>query len=85
MLHLRKKRHDYITNYLYQASRYTITLAEQYEVGNIVIGDIKGIKQKNQHKTFVQISIGRFTKMIKYKAELAGIKVKYQKNPTPAV
>ena len=76
---LRKKRHDYITNYLHQASRTIITLAEQYDIGNIVIGDIKGIKQENHIKTFVQIPISRFTQMVAYKAELAGIQVTYQR------
>ncbi len=76
---LRKKRHDYITNYLHQASRTIIRLAEQYDVGSIVIGDIKGIKQQNHIKTFVQSPIGRFRQMIAYKAELAGMQVIYQK------
>lgn len=76
---LRKKRHDYITNTLHQASRQIIKWAEKYQVGHIIIGDIKGIKQENQIKTFVQIPIGRLTQMITYKAELAGIKVTYQK------
>lgn len=75
---LRKKRHDYITNYLHQASRTIIKLAEQYDIGTIVIGDIKGIKQQSTIKTFVQIPIERFTQMIQYKAELAGIKLTYQ-------
>ncbi|OEF96045.1 RNA-guided endonuclease InsQ/TnpB family protein [Desulfuribacillus alkaliarsenatis] len=76
---LRKKRHDYITNYLHQASRTIINLAQQYDIGTIVIGDIKRIKQHSTLKTFVQIPIERFTKMIQYKAELAGIKITYQK------
>jgi len=75
---LRKKRHDYITNTLHQASRRIIKWAEHYQVGHIIIGNIKGIKQENHHKTFVQIPISRFTQMIVYKAELAGIKVTYQ-------
>jgi len=60
---LQNKRHDYITNYLHQASRTIVKLAEQYDVGKIIIGDIKGIKQQNQIKTFIQIPISQFTQV----------------------
>ena len=76
---LRKKRRDYITNYLHQASRYIIGLAKRYHVGKIIIGDIKNIKQNNPIKTFVQIPIQRLPQMISYKGQLEGIGVEYQK------
>ncbi len=76
---LRKKRKDYITNYLHQASRYIIELAKRYQVGKVIIGDIKNIKQNNQIKTFVQIPIQRLAQMISYKGQLEGIGVEYQK------
>ncbi|GAA0370825.1 hypothetical protein GCM10008968_28320 [Bacillus horti] len=76
--HLRIKRDHYITNTLHQASQYIVKLAEQYDVGTIVIGDMKGVKQTNQAKTFVQVPIQRLAKMIKYKANMRGIKTVYQ-------
>ncbi|MCF6094546.1 RNA-guided endonuclease TnpB family protein, partial [Microaerobacter geothermalis] len=42
---LRMKRHHILQNYLHQASRKIIELAKTYQVGKIVIGEIKEIKQ----------------------------------------
>ncbi|MCF6092442.1 hypothetical protein L1765_00355 [Microaerobacter geothermalis] len=60
---LRIKRHHILQNYLHQASRIIIELAKTYQVGKIVIGEIKEIKQHNPIKTFVQIPIQRFVQM----------------------
>ncbi|WP_262362392.1 RNA-guided endonuclease InsQ/TnpB family protein [Paenibacillus senegalensis] len=71
---LRMKRDHFITNALHQASRYIVKLAKQYDVGTIIMGDMKGIKQTNQAKTFVQVPVQRLAKMIKYKVNIRGIK-----------
>jgi putative transposase len=70
-----KKRHDFMSNYLHQASSWIIKLAEQYDIGKIVIGDIKGVKHQNEAKTFVQVPIQRLTKLVKYKSEALGIEM----------
>jgi putative transposase len=74
-----KKRHDYMMNYLHQASRWIIELAEKYDIGTIVIGDMKGVKQKNVAKTFVQVPVQRLGEMVEYKATASGFEVVYQK------
>ena len=74
---LRIKRKNYIVNYLHQASRKIINLAKKHQVSKIVIGDIKQIKQDMKYnKSFVQIPIQRFKKLIEYKAKLEGIVIK---------
>jgi IS605 OrfB family transposase len=73
---LRIKRKNYIANYLHQASRMIINLAQKHQVGKIIIGDIKQIKQKmNYNKSFVQIPIQRLKELIEYKAKLEGIEL----------
>jgi putative transposase len=69
---LQKKRRDTIHNTLHQASRIILNLAKKHQVGTIVIGDLKGIKQESCLKSFVQIPIGRLVELITYKAELDG-------------
>ena len=74
--YLRIKRRDYVNNYLHQASRRVIDLAQKNSVNKIVIGDLKNIKQgMNYNKDFVQIPIQKFKELIEYKAKLAGIGV----------
>ena len=73
---LRTKRRDYVNNYLHQASREIINLAQKHSVNTIVIGDLENIKQgMDYNKDFVQIPIQRFKELIEYKAELAGIEI----------
>lgn len=72
---LRRRRHDKITDTLHKGSRKIIQLAQEYQVGKIVLGNLKGIKHENKLKTFVQIPLQRFAHMVTYKAELAGIEV----------
>lgn len=73
---LRRKRANYINNYMHQASSLVIKLAHHYEVGQIVIGEMTSIKQgMNYNKSFVQIPQKKFADLIKYKAKLCGIKV----------
>ena len=72
---LRVDRRNYVLDYLHKASRKVINIALNNNVGTIVIGDIKNIKQNSTIKSFVQIPIQRFVNMIEYKAELEGINV----------
>jgi IS605 OrfB family transposase len=66
-------------NYLHQASRWIVEQAKSKDIGTIVIGDMKGIKQANDAKTFVQVPIQRLVQLITYKAELLGMEVHLQK------
>ena len=73
---LRFKRRNFVADYLHKASKKIVELATKNSVGTIVIGDIAGIKQNNEHnKHFVSIPIQRFKDLIEYKAKLEGIKV----------
>lgn len=75
-----------ICNRPVKSASYIIQLAKQHQVGTIVFGDIKNIKQKSTLKTFVQIPIQRLSDLTKYKAELEGIKVtKRKENYTSGV
>ncbi|PTV92953.1 IS605 OrfB family transposase [Halanaerobium saccharolyticum] len=70
---LRIDRRNYVLNYLHKASRQVIDIALNENVGTIVIGDIKNIKQNSTIKSFVQIPVQRLVNMIEYKAKLEGI------------
>ena len=77
---LRSYRNNYMNNYLHKASRQVINLAIKHKCKEIVIGDITNIKQNMDYgKTFVQVPIESYAKLIEYKAQLEGIKVIYQK------
>lgn len=76
---IRRYRNNYINDYMHKVSKAIIDKAIENNVGKIVIGKIKGIKQNmNFNKVFVQIPIQRLAELIKYKAELQGIIVKFQ-------
>ena len=72
---LRKSRSNFVKNYMHKASRIIINIALSKKVSEIVIGDISGIKQNSDIKSFVQIPIQRLVNMIEYKAALEGITV----------
>ena len=72
---LRVDRRNYVLDYLHKASRRVVDIALDNNVGTIVIGDIKNIKQNSTIKSFVQIPVQRFVTMIGYKAELEGINI----------
>ena len=72
---LQKSRNQYMQDALHKASRRVIDLAMDHKCHTIVIGDISGIKQENQAKGFVQIPVQKLVGLIKYKAELFGVKV----------
>ncbi|MCR5747216.1 MAG: transposase [Lachnospiraceae bacterium] len=78
---LTKRRNQKIRDYLHKASRKIIDLAQAENVGLIVIGNNTGWKQKvtlgkTTNQNFVSIPYHILIDMIRYKATLAGIKVK---------
>lgn len=75
IIKLQKKRNDYIKDKLHKISKKIVELALTMNCNTIVIGDIKGIKQENYAKSFVQIPQQELVDKIKYKAELVGLKV----------
>ncbi|APF27426.1 transposase, IS605 OrfB family [Clostridium sporogenes] len=76
---LRKYRNNYINDYLHKVSKNIIDKAIKNNVGKIVIGKLKDIKQDmNYNKSFVQIPIQRLVELITYKAKLKGIEIKLQ-------
>ncbi|WP_297522354.1 transposase [uncultured Clostridium sp.] len=75
----RRYRKNYINDYMHKVSKSIIDKATENNVGKIVIGKLKEIKQNMDfNKTFVQIPIQYLTKLIVYKAKLQGIEVKFQ-------
>lgn len=73
------KRDNFVNNYIHKASRKIIDLALQHNCNTIVIGDIEGIKQENDIKSFVNMPHQKLVDKIEYKAKLAGLKVVYVK------
>jgi len=73
------KRDNFVNNYIHKASRKIIDLALQHNCNTIVIGDIKGIKQENDIKSFVNMPHQKLVDKIEYKAKLVGLKVVYVK------
>ncbi|HEY1389178.1 MAG TPA: transposase [Ktedonobacterales bacterium] len=77
---LTMKRTRRINHFLHAASKTIITLLVEEDIGTLVIGKNPLWKQEvtlghvnNQH--FVQLPHARFSDMLRYKAELAGIRV----------
>ena len=73
------KRDNFVNDYIHKASRKIIDLALQHNCNTIVIGDIEGIKQENNVKSFVNMPHQKLVDKIEYKAKLAGLKVVYVK------
>jgi putative transposase len=74
------KRNSKVDNYLHQASRLIIDTLVNYQVGTLVIGKNLQWKQdinlgKVNNQNFVFIPHAKFISMLKYKAQLVGIKV----------
>lgn len=76
---LRKSRNNYIKNYMHKASRLIIDMAVSKNISKIILGDISGIKQNSQIKSFVQVPIQRLVELVEYKAALIGITVYKEK------
>ena len=77
---LTHKRNCKVDNYLHNASRFIINHLAANQIGTLVIGKNEGWKQeinlgKRNNQNFVSIPHARFIEMLKYKADLAGIKV----------
>ncbi len=73
------KRNNFVNDYIHKASRKIIDLALQHNCNTIVIGDIEGIKQENNVKSFVNMPHQKLVDKIEYKAKLVGLKVVYVK------
>ena len=74
------KRNCKIDNYLHQASRLIIDTLVNFQIGTLVIGKNDEWKQqinlgKVNNQNFVFVPHAKFLSMLKYKAELVGIKV----------
>ncbi len=74
------KRNFKIDDYLHKASRLVIDYLAANHIGTLVIGHNDKWKQsinlgKRNNQNFVSIPFNRFISMLKYKAELIGIKV----------
>jgi putative transposase len=77
---LTHKRNCQVDNYLHNASRFIINHLVANRIRTLVIGKNDGWKQeinigKRNNQNFVSIPHARFIEMLKYKADLAGIKV----------
>lgn len=70
---LSKKRSGLIEDRLHKISREIINDLSHRGVSTVVVGKNTGQKINNKLKNFVQVPLFRLIKMIKYKAELAGI------------
>lgn len=69
-----------VDNYLHQTSHFIVESLINYQIGTLVIGKNNQWKQdinlgKVNNQNFVFIPHAKFISMLKYKAELAGIKV----------
>lgn len=74
------KRNMKVENYLHQTSHFIIHTLVKYQIGALVIGKNDQWKQKINlgkvnNQNFVFIPHAKFISMLKYKAELVGIKV----------
>lgn len=77
---LTDRRNRKIKDYMHKASRKVIQLALENEIGTIIIGNNQGWKQesdmgKKTNQSFIAIPHRTMIEMIRYKGELAGIKV----------
>jgi putative transposase len=77
---LTRCRHQKVDNYLHHTSRQIINLLASQKIGTLVIG--KNLRWKNEinlgnrtNQNLVSIPHARLIEMLKYKAELMGIKV----------
>lgn len=77
---LTHKRNCRVENYLHTASKRVIDWCEFHQIGTLIIGHNKTWKQdlklgKKNNQQFVNIPHYRLIEMLKYKAQLKGIKV----------
>lgn len=74
------KRNRKVDDYLHKASKMVIDVAKEKQTNTVIIGKNNGWKQstdmsKNSNQNFVNIPHSRFTDMIVYKCEKAGINI----------
>lgn len=75
---LYEKRRNYINTYMHKVSKMVIEYAKENNCKEIVIGDLKDIKQGMKNNTkFIQIPLKSLRDKIEYKAKLNNIEVKY--------
>ncbi|OZH53812.1 transposase [Hydrocoleum sp. CS-953] len=77
---LTAKRNNQVENYLHVCSRWIINHLQTWGIGQLIIGKNPLWKQwvnntKTNNQSFVNIPHARFVEMLKYKGEMAGIKV----------
>lgn len=77
---LTEKRNNKVKDYLHKVSKQAVSIAEEQNVGTIVIGHNKNQKQsshigKKNNQNFINIPFLTFMEMIAYKAKLKGIEV----------
>jgi len=71
-----EKKRNYVKTYMHKASKMIVEYAKKNECQIIVIGELKGIKQKKKgNKGFVKVAIQKLVEKIEYKARLEGIEV----------
>lgn len=80
---IRLKRENKINDYMHKASTYIVNQLVSNEISLLVIGYNQEWKQdtkmgKRCNQNFVGIPFYKFVQMLKYKCELAGIKVEIQ-------
>lgn len=71
---LSEKRAGLVEDRLHKISRAIIDDLSQRGVSTVIVGKNTGQKINNKLKNFVQVPLFRLVAMLKYKAELAGIK-----------
>jgi len=72
-------RNSWVYDFLHKAARFIVNYCLANNIGNICVGKLKNIKDgvrlgKKNNQNFVNIPLQKFKHMIKYKAELVGIK-----------
>ena len=77
---LTAKRNHQISNYLHVCSKWIINYLDKWGIGQLIIGKHSFYKQwvnnrKKNNQSFINIPHDRFIEMLKYKGEIAGIKV----------
>ncbi len=69
-------RQNYIKTFMHKVSKMVVEYAMSNKCSNIIVGDLKGIKQyMDYNKDFVQLPLQILVQMIEYKAKLKGIGV----------
>ncbi|MFX0070959.1 MAG: RNA-guided endonuclease TnpB family protein [Candidatus Hermodarchaeota archaeon] len=81
MKRIRRKRNNIVENYFHKVSRYIVNFSQFHQIQNMAIGYNSGWKQNAKFgnkntQNFNFIPYHKLIKMIEYKAQLVGIKVK---------